>query len=93
MPFIVYVDKYLHFRCAFTLFDQDGDGTISRKELGCLLRTLGQKPTEADVTDIFEVIGIFFSMVYFDLYIYIYILAIVLEIFNNMPTTISAFRL
>ena len=29
------------FKEAFSLFDKDGDGTISNKELGVVMRTLG----------------------------------------------------
>ena len=31
---------------AFSLFDKDGDGTITSKELSTVLRSLGENPTE-----------------------------------------------
>lgn len=42
------IDSY---REAFSLFDKDGDGTITAKELGVVMRSLGQNPTEAELQD------------------------------------------
>ena len=41
----------LEFKEAFSLFDKDGDGTITTKELGTVMRSLGQNPTEAELQD------------------------------------------
>ena len=38
-------EQTAEFREAFALFDKDGDGTISTKELGTVMNSLGQKPT------------------------------------------------
>ena len=37
------------FREVFNLFDKDGGGTISASELGTVMRTLGQNPSELEV--------------------------------------------
>lgn len=34
------------------MFDKDGDGTISTKELGIVMRSLGQNPTESELQEI-----------------------------------------
>ena len=39
------------FRDIFTLFDTDGDGTISIKELETIMRSLGQNPTQKEIQE------------------------------------------
>ena len=34
---------------AFDIFDKNGDGVIAGKEVGPILRILGQNPTEAEI--------------------------------------------
>ena len=37
------------YKAAFNRFDSDKDGVINGKELGKILRFIGQNPTEAEV--------------------------------------------
>uniref|UniRef100_A0A1I8H286 Calmodulin n=1 Tax=Macrostomum lignano TaxID=282301 RepID=A0A1I8H286_9PLAT len=39
------------YREAFALFDKDGDGCITTKELGRVMKSLGQNPTDAQLQD------------------------------------------
>ena len=52
------------FKEAFALLDKDGDGTINTKELGVLMRSLGENPTEQELEEIIREIdmdGNFFT--------------------------------
>ncbi|CAF1609985.1 unnamed protein product [Rotaria magnacalcarata] len=44
-------EQIAEFKEAFSLFDKDGDGTITIKEFGTAVRSLGQNPTEAELQD------------------------------------------
>ena len=40
------------FKEAFAMFDKDGDGEISIKELTTVMRSLGLNPTESEIVEI-----------------------------------------
>jgi len=42
-------DQIQEFKEAFALFDKDGNGTITAKELGAVMRGLGQNPSEEEI--------------------------------------------
>jgi calmodulin len=44
-------DKIAEFKEAFEIFDKNKDGYITIKELGEIMKNLGQSPTEAELTD------------------------------------------
>ena len=51
------LSRAAEFKEAFSLFDKDGDGTITTKELGTVMRSLGQNPTEAELQDMINEVG------------------------------------
>ena len=50
-------EQISEFKEAFALFDKDGDGTITGKELSCVMRGLGQNPTEDEVRAMMDMIA------------------------------------
>ncbi|KAJ3035301.1 hypothetical protein HDV00_004077 [Rhizophlyctis rosea] len=42
-------DQIVEYKEAFSLFDEDNDGEITTKELGTVMRALGQNVTEAEL--------------------------------------------
>ena len=42
-------EQIAEFKEAFSVFDDDGNGTISTGELGMVMHSLGQSPTEAEL--------------------------------------------
>lgn len=44
-------EQIAEFKEAFSLFDKDGDGNITTKELGTVMRSLNLNPTEAELQD------------------------------------------
>ena len=51
-------EQIAEFKEAFALFDKDGDGTITTKELGTVMRSLGQNPTEAELQDMINEVDV-----------------------------------
>ncbi|EGG02964.1 uncharacterized protein MELLADRAFT_65992 [Melampsora larici-populina 98AG31] len=47
-------EQISEFKEVFSLFDKDGDETITAKELGTIMRSLGQNPTEAELGDMIK---------------------------------------
>ena len=45
-------EQIAEFKEAFTIFDTDGDNTISTKELGRVMRSLGQSPSDAELREL-----------------------------------------
>ncbi|KAG6487705.1 hypothetical protein ZIOFF_056300 [Zingiber officinale] len=48
-------EQVAEFKEAFSLFDKDGNGNITTSELGNVMRSLGQNPTEAELKEMIKV--------------------------------------
>ncbi|KAJ2752805.1 calmodulin-like 3 [Coemansia pectinata] len=44
-------EQRYHFKESFTIFDKDGDGSITITDLGVMLKTFGQNPSNAELQD------------------------------------------
>jgi len=51
-------EQIAEYKEAFALFDKSGTGVISSRELGNLMKSLGQNPTEAELRDLVNEIDI-----------------------------------
>jgi calmodulin len=51
-------DKIAEFKEAFEIFDKDRDGFITIKELGEIMKNLGQSPTDAELQDMINEVDI-----------------------------------
>lgn len=51
MSFDLTEQQLAEVKNAFSLFDKDGDGSITKKELGVALRSIGQNPSESDLNE------------------------------------------
>ena len=55
---IISEDTINEFKEAFNIFDKDKDGYITIKELGEIMKNLGQTPTEAELQDMINEVDI-----------------------------------
>ena len=51
-------EQIADFKEAFSLFDKDGSGTITVKELGSVMTSLGQNPTEPELQDMIHEVDV-----------------------------------
>jgi calmodulin len=51
-------DKIAEFKEAFEIFDKDRDGFITIKELGEIMKNLGQTPTDAELQDMINEVDV-----------------------------------
>ncbi|KAK9480165.1 hypothetical protein V1514DRAFT_326587 [Lipomyces japonicus] len=51
-------EQISEFKEAFSLFDRNNDGQITTKELGTVMRSLGQNPSEAELADMINEVDV-----------------------------------
>ena len=44
-------EQVAEFQEVFSMFDKDGDGSITTKELGAVMTSLGMNPTEVELQE------------------------------------------
>ena len=49
-------EQIIEFREAFQAFDKDGNGSITTKELGTVMRSLGQNLSEAEIKEMIYIV-------------------------------------
>ncbi|KAL3456177.1 hypothetical protein BJX64DRAFT_271181 [Aspergillus heterothallicus] len=54
MAELLSADQIAQFREVFAVFDKDGTGDITASELGEVMRSLGQNPTDTELQDIID---------------------------------------
>ncbi|KAL2814472.1 hypothetical protein BJX63DRAFT_199611 [Aspergillus granulosus] len=54
MADLLTADQIAQFREVFAVFDKDGTGDITATELGEVMRSLGQNPTDTELQDIID---------------------------------------
>ena len=52
------VEQTAEFKETFSLFDKDGDGILTAKKLGTVMRSLGQNPTEVELQDMIDEVNV-----------------------------------
>ena len=60
-------DTVEEVRAVFNLFDEDRDGKITTKELGGVLRSLGQNPSDSELHDLINQVKKIILTSFFDL--------------------------
>ena len=58
LPLDISQETLDEYKEAFNLFDRNGDGNITTAELGTVMRSLGQNPTEAELADMVNSIDV-----------------------------------
>ena len=58
MLHLYYLTSVVEYKEAFSLFDKNGDGNISSQELGIVMRSLGQNPTESELHDMINEVDV-----------------------------------
>ena len=55
---VYFISSLIEFKEAFSLFDAKGNGSISQQDLGVVMRSLGQNPTEKEVATMIKEVDV-----------------------------------